>query len=267
MKMTPPRPLLPLLVSLLSFSFSSTGFVSPRGNCHSGRLGRGFFVKKVASTKGGSKKKPASSGGGFGLKKAGPPPETKVGADKICFERQWDRFVAITDLEIMPQSDESDFEVLDVFVRAGSSAGARWFRVGKVTAEAGRAQAALKLQRGLIYWAAVQMYPALAVNGMKGAASLELGWTSPSLVMAAEEDGPLEVEEEGMDIKLAATDASVKDVAIPAIGFRPDFNPRGFAYKRRERAGADNEKKKRREREAAEAFDRGDDGSFDPFSE
>ena len=78
-----PRPLLPLLVSLLSFSFSSTGFVSPRGNCHSGRLGRGFFVKKVASTKGGSKKKPASSGGGFGLKKAGPPPETKVGADAL----------------------------------------------------------------------------------------------------------------------------------------------------------------------------------------
>ena len=43
--------------------------------------------------------------------------------------------------------------------------------------------------------------------------------------MAAEEDGPLEVEEEGMDIKLAATDASVKDVGIPAIGFGQILTP------------------------------------------
>ena len=88
------------------------------------------------------------------------------------------------------------------------------------------------------------------------------------MAMAAEEDGPIaSEEEEGLDIQLAATDVSVKEVSPPAVGFRPDFNPRGFAYKRRERAGGDKEKEKRRKREAAEAFERGEESSFDPFAE
>jgi len=249
-----------VLLSTYTQTFT-TGFII-RGH-HCSRVSNLVQAKKTVKKK--------VVGGGFGLKKAGPPPETRVGADKTCLERQWDRFVAITDLEISP-SQTDDFDVVDVFVRTGGSEGSeggRWFRVGKVTGEAGQAQAALKLQRGLIYWTAVQMHPALAVGGMQGAASLELGWTPPSLTGAAEGDGPVEAAGEGgIAIQLAAMEVSVKEVGIPTVGFRPDFSPRVFAYKRRERAGADKEKNKRREgvsREAAEAFERGDDGSFDPF--
>ena len=57
--------------------------------------------------------------------------------------------------------------------------------------------AALTLQKGLIFWTAVHMRRELvAAGGKSGAAALELGYTTATLDMGSESDGPLEEDEE-----------------------------------------------------------------------
>jgi len=215
----------------------------------------------------GAKKVPKkSTGGGFGAAVEKRPPG--ITNDKGGLERQWDRFVAITKLEIVPTGDDA-FEVVDVFARNGNAAGAPWWRVGKVAAAPGTtAAAALTLQRGLILWTAVHMREELmAAGGRDAAAALEVGFDGASFYMATAEDGPhgsdarpSSVEridgggEDGADDGAdevgflerfvdGATDsvrvaekASVKGVPPDAVGFRPDWNPPGFRYKRLESA-------------------------------
>jgi hypothetical protein len=52
--------------------------------------------------------------------------------------------------------------------------------------------------------------------------------------MGDEMDGPLEEDEED-EISIAGS-SSVKGVKSKTFGFRPDWNPPGFTYKRREKA-------------------------------
>ena len=184
-----------------------------------------------------------SSGGGFGA--AAPKAiSNTISADKGSLEKQWDTFTGMTDLEITPPlSDDDDddafFKVVDVFVRCNVNGNDKWFRIGKVCTsnqdDPDAILAALTLQKGLIFWTAVHMRRELvAVGGMKGAASLELGYTDASMTTGSDADGPVEQEEEkAMQI---AERVSVKDVSIKTVGFRPDWNPPGFTYKRRESA-------------------------------
>ncbi|CAB9512600.1 expressed unknown protein [Seminavis robusta] len=186
------------------------------------------------------KKKKSGGGGGFGSSKPSanskPKPLT-ISADKNALEKQWDTFVSITDLEIRPKGDEK-FEVVDIFVRSGvENSGANWFRIGKVCAEGENCStdAALTLQKGLIFWTAVHMKRELvAAGGKSGAASLELGYTASSMNVGSESDGPIGDEEDGLEIMISER-VSVKDVAPGSFGFRPDWNPPGFTYKRREK--------------------------------
>jgi len=201
------------------------------------------------------KKKPSpkSSGGGFGSKPAAVT-SAAVSADKHALETQWDTFASITDLEIIPLGtpDDEDYKhyiVSDVFVRVGpgdaddenDKPGTGWYRTGKVVAADGiDMNAAFALQKGLIFWTAVHMFPQIAAKGTKLANRLELGFLPPTLNMADETDTALD-EEEAESVQMPQR-VPVQGVSIKDIGFRPDYNPPGFTYKRREKAAM---KKKR----------------------
>lgn len=214
-----------------------------------------------------AKKKPAkkknNGGGGFGAAKSSSSSVSTgssrgvatISADKDALEKQWDCFASITDLEIRPVLDESDpnyrkFEVADVFVRVGSGGGGGdksstspaitgWYRVGKVvSADDIAIEASLSLQRGLIFWTAAHMWPELvAKGGKKGAQLLELGHAAATMYMASDSDPPLD-DEEGEEVQISERASSdlVEGVPSKDIGFRPDYNPPGFTYKRREKA-------------------------------
>ena len=191
----------------------------------------------------------AKKKGGFGAATA-PKKVAGITADKKSLETQWDRFVSITELEIMPQGDDA-FSVVDVFVRNKKADGeAPWWRIGKACAAEGvDVAASLALQRGLIFWTAVHMRPELmAAGGRAAAASLELASTAPSLYMAVAEDGPHETDDDDDDDdeyesdddaglpRLARKCPTASSTPPTSVGFRPDFNPEGFRYKRRETA-------------------------------
>ena len=195
------------------------------------------------------KKKSSASGGGFGAAttKSDTSSAPTISADKDTLEKQWDTFASITDLEIAPKGNPDDedyveFKVADIFVRCGAtqsnSEGTGWFRIGKVCVSGETTMdAALTLQKGLIFWTAVHMRRELvAAGGKSGAAALQLGFKTPaSLDMGCESDGSLDVEEEN-EITIATRSSSVKGAKAKAFGFRPDWNPAGFTYKRREKA-------------------------------
>lgn len=225
----------------------------------------------ASKKKGGKKAKPKTGGGGFGGEastktKAGTTTTTgdssgvkPVRADKNSLETQWDAFAVITDLEIKPLGDPEDddyehFEVADVFVRSGgekhnedSSTG--WFRIGKVCASPEASiEAALTLQKGLIFWTAVHMRRELMALGKVAATSLELGYIVPPIVyMGTETDGPMDDDE--ADAYLQVFQKSPPEVLgriqnKKSFGFRPDWNPPGFTYKRRENAARKDKPKK-----------------------
>jgi len=243
--------------------------------------------KKKKAKKGGGSSYSSSKGGGFGASKVSSNQSSSssltVSADKNALERQWDVFTQITDLEIFPKGDPEDedyqhFEVVDVFVRCGKSSssssdddakntntkggGTGWFRIGKVCAAAEDATipSALALQKGLIFWTAVHMRRELvAAGGKSGAAQLELGFVSPpTMYMGSESDGPLD-DEEAEDVQIATTTTTTTTGGVNSVlkgvksnkcfGFRPDWNPPGFTYKRREKAAM---KKKKTNLEAIE---------------
>ena len=169
-----------------------------------------------------------------------------IAADKDSLEKQWDLFASITDLEIAPKGDPDDdnfvdFSVSDVFVRCGATKtnnnGTKWYRIGKVCATGETSiETALTLQKGLIFWTSVHMRRELvAAGGKSGAASLELGYTSASLNMGSDLDGPLD-DEEGSKISISTRSLTLKGTKSKTFGFRPDWNPPGFTYKRREKA-------------------------------
>eukprot|EP00984_Skeletonema_dohrnii_P028267 scaffold18188_cov154-Skeletonema_dohrnii-CCMP3373.AAC.1 len=194
------------------------------------------------------KKKASGGGGGFGGSKAKstPPSVTPASADIQSLEKQWDNFASITDLEIFPPGDPDDedyrhFIVADVFVRIGpedkdSSPGTGWFRTGKlVAADDIDINIAFALQRGLILWTAAAMWPQLAAKGQAAAKLMQVGFMPPSMNMADESEPALD-EEESEDVQIPQRVAIKDDVSLKNIGFRPDFNPKGFTYKRRERS-------------------------------
>ena len=252
-------------------SSSCNGFAPSCVGNHPTALASASSLCRASSTSACStslhaKKKPAkkknNGGGGFGAAKSSSSVSTgssrgvaTISADKDALEKQWDCFASITDLEIRPVLDESDpnyrkFEVADVFVRVGSGGGGGdkssaspaitgWYRVGKVVAADDIAiEASLSLHRGLIFWTAAHMWPELvAKGGKKGAQLLELGHATATMYMASDSDPPLE-DEEGEEVKISERASSnlVEGVSSKDIGFRPDYNPPGFAYKRREKA-------------------------------
>lgn len=62
-----------------------------------------------------------------------------------------------------------------------------WYRTGKVVAADDiDIQASLTLQKGLIFWTSVHMWPQLASKGKDAARFLQLGFMAPSMTMAAE---------------------------------------------------------------------------------
>jgi hypothetical protein len=214
-----------------------------------------LHAKKSKKGRGGK-----GGGGGFGSNTSTVSKSstiTTISADKDSLEKQWDCFASITDLEIRPVLDEDDpsyrkFEVADVFVRVGSGTTSSvhgddvdakpatgWYRVGKiVAADDIEMDAALSLQRGLVFWTAAHMWPELvAKGGKKGAQLLELGHTGATLYMASSSDATLDQEEaEEVKIVQRTPSESLKGISPKNIGFRPDFNPPGFTYKRREKA-------------------------------
>ncbi len=110
-----------------------------------------------------------------------------------------------------------------------------WYRTGKVVAADDiDIQASLTLQKGLIFWTSVHMWPQLASKGKDAARFLQLGFMAPSMTMAAETDSALD-EDEAEDVQVSER-VSTQDVSSKDIGFRPDYNPKGFSYKRRESA-------------------------------
>jgi len=232
-------------------------------------VGRSISTSLHAKKK---KKSKSKSGGGFGISNptsaASSGSTNTISADKNALERQWDTFASITDLEIRPMLDPDDdkyryFEVADVFVRcsakdddkdddsdddstdggSGREGTTGWYRTGKVVAADNvPMSASLTLQRGLIYWTAAHMWPQLvAAGGKSGAALLQLGYVMPgTMCMACDTDGPL--DEDDADEVLISERVGVGGVSAKDVGFRPDFNPPGFTYKRREKAAM---KKKR----------------------
>ena len=190
------------------------------------------------------KKRASGGGGGFGGKS--PPSVTPASADIQSLEKQWDNFASITDLEIFPPGDPEDedyrhFIVADVFVRIGpedsdSNPGTGWFRTGKLVAEDGiDINIAFALQRGLILWTAAAMWPQLSSKGQAAAKLMQVGFMPPSMNMADESEPALD-EEESEEVQIPQRVAIKDDVSLKNIGFRPDFNPKGFTYKRRERS-------------------------------
>lgn len=207
----------------------------------------------LAAKKKKGAKKNTGSGGGFG---SSPTSKTLsspaiISADKTSLEKQWDLFAYFTDLEITPIGNPEDedyqhFEVADLFVRCrktDNNEGTKWFRIGKacITDDCPSMATALTLQKGLIFWTAVHMRRELvAAGGRSGAAALELGYTPASMYTGAESDPPLDEEESDM-IQIAEK-VSIESAQPKSFGFRPDWNPPGFTYKRREKAAM---KKKR----------------------
>ncbi|KAL7430768.1 hypothetical protein ACHAXM_002346 [Skeletonema potamos] len=195
-------------------------------------------------------KRGSGSGGGFGGSKAKSATSvTPASADVQSLERQWDNFASITDLEIFPPGNPEDedyrhFIVADVFVRIGpdeeeedSNPGTGWFRTGKlVAADEIDINSAFALQRGLILWTAAAMWPQLSAKGQAAAKLMQVGFLPPSMNMADETEPPLD-DEEADDVQILPQRISIKgDASLKKIGFRPDFNPQGFTYKRRERS-------------------------------
>jgi hypothetical protein len=203
-------------------------------------------------------------------------------ADKNSLEQKWDAFASITDLEIKPigsrNPEEDDnyehFEVVDVFVRSGSgsttssgddndsktsdNSNTGWYRIGKVCAvgiEFGGTtsiEAALVLQKGLILWTSVHMRRELMAKGSSAASSLELGYISPPILyMGCDTDKPIDDDEVQQHLKIVDKKLlpaeELSKVKSNTYGFRPDWNPPGFTYKRREKAAMKkkNSKKKK----------------------
>jgi hypothetical protein len=210
-----------------------------------------------ASKNGGNgKSNPKSGGGGgFGARPATAPSSTRTTAssDRDSLETQWDAFASITNLEIVPPGDPGDadyayFEVADVFVRAGPAAtpdgdgggdaapSSGWYRTGKVASSGGTSlPESIALQRSLILWTAVHMWPRLAAGGNDAAGGIEVGYGRATLDMADGTDGALDEEEAGR--VRAHVRAPVRGGgSLRDVGFRPDFNPPGFTYRRREKA-------------------------------
>ena len=197
------------------------------------------------------KQKKRASGGGFGAaskSKSSAPSVTPASADINSLEKQWDNFASITDLEIFPPGDPEDedyrhFIVADVFVRIGpeekedsSNTGTGWYRTGKLVAADGvDINIAFALQRGLILWTAAAMWPQLTSKGQAAAKLMQVGFMPPSMNMADESEPPLDADE-SEDVQIPQRVAIKDDVSLKSIGFRPDFNPNGFTYKRRERS-------------------------------
>ena len=133
------------------------------------------------------KKSTGGGGGGFGSKPSTSISKPKtVSADKQSLETQWDTFMQITELEIEPKGNPEDedyqhFIVGDVFVRIGASDNDKdtetgWYRTGKIVASGDDAdlRAAITIQKGLILWTAVHMWPALAAKGKDAAKLMEV---------------------------------------------------------------------------------------------
>lgn len=208
---------------------------------------------KLLAKKKSKKNNKGVSSGGFGSKKSTSSTllVVPVAAEKISLEKQWDLFASITGLEIRPLGDPTDegyvdFQVVDVYVRCAKTENCEdtgWFRIGKVCSTDGTDTAtALTLQRGLILWTATHMRREIVALGKAGAAALEVGYTSPAIVyMGSEEDGPID-EDEAELVRTAEKVSLSPDLKKDTFGFRPDWNPPGFTYKRRENAAM---KKKR----------------------
>ena len=190
--------------------------------------------------------KSKTGGGGFGSKPdSNNTPTSTISADKNGLESQWDNFARITNLEVTPPGnpDDDDYEhfiVADVYVRVAPAddkpVGTGWYQTGKIVAAGDDAdiRQSMTMQRGLIFWTSVHMWPQLAAQGKDSAKNLELGFMPPTLNMADETDGALD-EEEAEDVTISQR-APVRGVSTKDVGFRPDFNPPGFTYKRREKA-------------------------------
>lgn len=211
-----------------------------------------------ASKKKKSKSKPSGMGGGFGGKTATVDTTTAatarpkpVRADKTALETQWDLFAAITDLEIRPPEDDDceHFEVVDVFVGGNTNTNTNdddgahnnnyYYRIGKVcVSESTPIRAGLGLQKGLILWTAVHMRKELLARGKAGARALQVKYTpSASIATGSETDGPLEIEDlDLLETVEKPTPDELSQTVPKSFGFRPDWNPPGFTYKRREKA-------------------------------
>ncbi|KAL7539372.1 hypothetical protein ACHAXR_009221 [Thalassiosira sp. AJA248-18] len=250
--------LLLLLLATIAALNDVVAFAVPRFQHQSITSSTTLHAKKKKK----SSKSKGSSGGGFGSKPATVASVAPVSADKVALENQWDHFASITDLEIFPPGnpDDEDYEhfiVTDVFVRVGPSDAdgddksvTGWYRTGKCVA-AGETDinAALTLQKGLILWTAVHMWPQLAAKGKAAAQQLQLGFAPPSMNMADETDTALD-DDEAEEVEISRR-VPVQGLSIKDIGFRPDYNPPGFTYKRREKAAM--KKKKSALEEIAEA--------------
>ena len=79
------------------------------------------------------------------------------------------------------------------------------------------------------------MWPQLSAKGHSAAKSMQVGLMPPSMNMADESEPALD-EEDAEDVQIPQREAIKGDVSLKNIGFRPDFNPKGFTYKRRERS-------------------------------
>jgi len=229
---------------LLLFTVVAAFYVPPRWG--HGATSTGTRLQKLSpllANKKNKKKDKSNNGGGFGTKSTTKTPlVSTIAADKVSLEKQWDIFASVTDLEIRPLGNPNDedyveFEVVDVFVRCSKTEnceGTKWFRIGKIcTTDGTSAEAALTLQKGLIFWTAVHMRRELMALGKSAAAALELGFTPAIIYMGSESDGPLD-EDEAEFVKTAEK-VTLRDVKAKSFGFRPDWNPPGFTYKRREK--------------------------------
>ena len=197
---------------VLSFTVpSSLSHVhQPKPKVYQSRKTSSLFAKKQ------KKKTKSASGGGFGNKSTTTKISKTVSADKHALEAQWDNFASITDLEIAPVGDPDDedyehFIVADVFVRVGPVSGddsdkgeTGWYRTGKVVAAGDNADinAAVTIQKGLILWTSIHMWPAIAAKGKDAAKRLEVGIMPPTLNMADETDTTLD-EEDAEDVVIS----------------------------------------------------------------
>ena len=234
--------LLLILLLLACIANYSAAFTYPH---HSSP--RSITTTLHAAAKKKQKKKATSSGGGFGARSSNIKSlVTPAAADIQSLEKQWDNFASITDLEIFPPGNPDDddyrhFIVADVFVRIGpededSKPGTGWFRTGKlVAADDVDINVAFALQRGLILWTAAAMWPQFSAKGQSAAKLMQVGYMPPTMTMAEETEPPLD-EDEAEDVQILQRVPIKGDVSLKNIGFRPDFNPKGFTYKRRERA-------------------------------
>jgi len=290
--------LLQLLFVMLLAATDSEAFVVPskltvciensntnQANLNKKSFSTALFASKKKKKVGKQKPKTKSGTGGFG----GGSKNTKVNqnqgsatngvgpvrADKDSLELQWDSFAAITDLEIRPIGDPEDddyvhFEVADVFVRSGGSSENKstgWFRIGKACASKGATiEASLTLQKGLIFWTAVHLRRELMALGKASAATLELGYSVPAIVyMGSETDGPEDEDEASDYMKVFATKEAPevlrKIESQKWIGFRPDWNPPGFTYKRRESAAMKDKNQNKSSNRLFDALENESDGS------